>query len=222
MLPGPTYEQIIESLTWYLRDDKDSVKLVGLIFARPEAPLAKDQIFPSVPYFHYSSGRTNFYFAGFGQGEEVPVGGIAIQDPKGGPDWIFSPKAFNDLKKDIQSRTKWRYSGGSDLVLTNVSYSQSTLRAEPDFATAISVNLNDMKRDGAFEDVSMLFEQIFRFSEEANEHDRTWGFSDRMGVGLGKSALKEILISLLPKGLRSKARKAFYYVTEDLRPETVQ
>ena len=75
-----------------------------------------------------------------------------------------------------------------------------------------------MKCDGVFEDGGMFFEKIFRYSEETDGRDPTWGFSDRMGVGMGKSALKELLICLLPGGLRSTAREASYYIAVDLRP----
>jgi len=42
------------------------------------------------------------------------------------------------------------------------------------------------------------------------------GLSDSRAKSLIPSALKNLLISLLPEGLRSDSRKAFHYVISDL------
>jgi hypothetical protein len=122
MRPAPSYEDICAHLGMYLRESPGSVRMVGLVFARPEASIAKSEIYPSLPYFHFRSGRAmNFYFAGF----EMLDGRdprrrtvISDPDPESARDWFFLAESFNTLREDIERRTRWRYSGGSDLVLT--------------------------------------------------------------------------------------------------------
>jgi hypothetical protein len=73
-----------------------------------------------------------------------------------------------------------------------------------------------MKGDRVFESVEQLFGDIFRYAETQNGEDPTWGFSDQTGVRLASSAFKQMLLSLLPKGISEEARKAFYFAVADI------
>src|SRR5688572_6394124 len=50
----------------YLANPKHKTRLLGLVFCRPDKALAKQEILPSLPYYHRRSGKNvDFYFAGF-------------------------------------------------------------------------------------------------------------------------------------------------------------
>jgi hypothetical protein len=57
---------------------------------------------------------------------------------------------------------------------------------------------------------------VFRYAEHQNGTDPTWGFSDQAGKGIAGSALRSVLISLLPKPLQADAKRAWYFAVSDL------
>jgi hypothetical protein len=183
--------------------------MVGLLFARPKSPFAASEIIPSFRYHHQRSGsHIDFYCAGFRPGWEVST--MSDQEISE----FYSDDEFDWFRRDIEQRCKWRYSGGADLLLTNAQFDGRN--AELDFSSAISADLVKMKADGAFSSVDSFFETIFRYAENQDGTDPTWGFSDQAGKSVAGSALKSMLISLLPKGLQQDAKRAFYFAVSDL------
>ena len=61
-----------------------------------------------------------------------------------------------------------------------------------------------------------FFERIFRYAENQDGLDPTWGFSDQEGKRVVGSALKSMLISLMPKGLQEDTRRAFHFAVADV------
>jgi hypothetical protein len=62
MIPAISYRQVCNNLASYFHAGR-RVRLVGLVFCRPQARLAREEIIPSLPYFHCRSGEhCNFYF----------------------------------------------------------------------------------------------------------------------------------------------------------------
>lgn len=73
-----------------------------------------------------------------------------------------------------------------------------------------------MKTDGAIVSVEQFFESIFRFAEEFDGSDPAWGFSDAQGRAIAGSALKRLVLSLLPKKLSDEAERAVHFVAKDI------
>ena len=61
-----------------------------------------------------------------------------------------------------------------------------------------------------------LVERIFQFGESCDGADPTWGLSDRMGLKAAKSALAEVIYSLVPEGVRKSARQARHFVATNI------
>jgi hypothetical protein len=193
------------------------VRLVGLVFCRPEFPIAQE-ILPSLDYFHRKSGEhANFYFAGYGRknlpewkrGRSVQVAGF--------PDWRFNASVFDALRAEIEARTTWHYSGASDLILTNAIDQKDADYAEMDFTSAICINLEQLRDKRGFGLVGKLFEKIFRYAENYKGDDPTWGFSDKAGTRIVRSAIKNLFISVLPEAVRADAKGAFQFVVRDIK-----
>jgi hypothetical protein len=184
-----------------------TVRMVGLLFARPEIPFVASEIVPSLPYYHLRSGKhINFYCSGF----------LPDWNPSLNPD-RYSNRAFEQFRFEIEGRSTWRYSGGADLLLTNARFDGQI--AWLDFSSAISADLIKMKADGAIHSVDSFFEAIFRYAQNQDGSDPTWGFSDQQGKRVAGSAFKSLLISLLPKGLQDDARRAFHFAVSDVSCE---
>ena len=191
------------------------VRLVGIVFARPSSPLAKSEIIPALADWHHRSGdHIDFFFPGYHQHALLP-GFIPVEIPGMGT-WGYSPEIFNNFRQEIESKTKWQYSGACDLLLTNARIDSSTQEAEIDFGSTIVCQIESMKEDKAIPSVERFFESIFRFAESAGNLDPTWGFSDEQGLSVAGSALKRVVLSLLPTNLDADYRKAQHFAIRDV------
>jgi hypothetical protein len=138
----------------------------------------------------------------------------------GGPadcsEWAFSDKVFNVLRQEIESITKWRYSGSVDLILTNAIGGTTATSVPFDYSTAININVAKAKDEKAIPHFETFVESICRFCDTYRGNDPAWGFSDYMGKQVMKSGLKALVLNLLPKSLTADARKAFHFSVEDI------
>ncbi len=66
-----------------------------------------------------------------------------------GTDWLYSDRLFNDFRAELESTTAWRYSGGTDLVLTNATWDAAHRSTDLDFSSALAMNLEQAIADGA-------------------------------------------------------------------------
>jgi hypothetical protein len=187
--------------------------MVGLLFVPDQARLAKDEIVPSLDYFHCRSGdHIDIFCAGYSRYCFTPDERKVTEDV---PPWMFSTEAFNRFRHEIEHRSRWRYSGEADLLLMN-GRRENDESAILDFKSAIVCDLDRMIRDQAIHSVRRFFEDVFRFVESVKTPDPTWGFSDEMGVRIGGSALKRVILSLLPKDLGADYRRAEHFAIRDV------
>lgn len=217
MLTAEAYNQLIDQLTSRFYDyEKPSslVRMVGIVFASPNSPLAKSEIIPQIADWHYRSGNhIDFFFAGYSPTSSKLYSEVQVQ----GPDpWFYNPEAFHELRLQIENRTKWQFGGECELLLTNARVGEHFKTVDLDFSSTICCQLNKMKEDKAISSVADLFESVFRFAESATGEDPTWGISDRLGIKIARSALKRVVLGLLPKELGGDFRKAEYFAVRNV------
>jgi hypothetical protein len=226
----PTYQRFLSSVAHGLWEKNKAIpasqmriSMVALLFARPELPLAREEIIPSLAYYHVRSGRSiNFYCAGYKTGE--PFSDDTLIGTIGGHKSFFSTARFDAARAALAAHSTWQYSGDCDLILANAglrAWSPSPFSADAylDFSSALSVNLDKMKTEGAIDSVPSFFEKIVNFTEQYDGSDPTWGFSDAEAKTLAGSALKSVLLSLLPKPVRSHFKQAFHFAVRDIHPK---
>ena len=225
MLPTYSYDFVCDELARRFKEHGQSdVRMVGILFARPESQLAKSEIFPNIDHFHYRSRKhIDFFCAGFGAGEGA--GPDPIEIPKEDTtnwcaNWVFSNKLFNDFQDEIRSRTRWKSSGGSDLILANARFDPKRQKAYIDFTSAIMCPLDHMKSDGAIINVETFFEKIFLYAENASGNDPTWGFSNKLGAEKAGSAFIRFILSLLPETLAEDIKRAAHFAVADISVST--
>lgn len=209
------YSDILETES-RLRSDK--VKLVGILFVQPPHKIAKDEILPNLSYYHYRSGKNvNFYLAGYGAfWNERDYPDIEVACRVEGTEWLFSSVAFNNLRKELELKSKWHYSGECDLVITNARVESSSRKVFLDFSSCIAVNLDELTRIGSIPSVMKFFELIFRYAENQDLTDPTWGLSDSLGIVGSKSALRTVVLSLLPRDIGKEADKLSRFAVTDV------
>lgn len=192
-------------------------KLVGILFCHPKTPLAKTEIVDQLAHFHERSGEAvDFFCPGYGAywppdhftDQKV----IASID---GVDWLFSEKAFSQVIDDLEAETKWKYSGETELILVT-AHRRNSCDTELDFQNAIVCNLEVMSQVKAFTSVRAFFTGIFLYAKTHSENDPTWGLSDSKGLSIGKSALSEAVLSLLPKSLSDAYQRGEHYVVRSI------
>src|SRR5215813_5437070 len=183
------------------------VRLVGLLFARPKSKLAKE-IVSNLDYFHRrSANHVDFFCAGYGRywgpfGPEDTIEVSADEAP-----WLFSAEFFEDFRSELSKACpRWRYSGGTELLLLDAKHDVNSRDIELAFSDAVVCDLDRMIADGAILSVERLFESIFAFSETYVGRAPAARFGDLQAVELAGSALKRFVLSLI-SGKVSEAYK---------------
>ncbi|WP_141732414.1 hypothetical protein [Oligoflexus tunisiensis] len=154
--------------------------LVGLLFAPPQEQISKSEIVPMLDQYHHSSG-THAYFL---------CAGYSAYDPEAEPvatvnnePWGFSAKNFASFVDEVEKLTKWRYGGGSELLLFDSFSDGKTFRLYT--KTALCLDLNAILKDGSFDTISGLFHHIFNFKKDRG-HAVCSDLSDNLGLLMGK------------------------------------
>lgn len=220
MMPMKDFGWVERDLTQRFENGmlRKPASLVALIFSRPDCVLAKGEILPAIDYFNERGNNTVFYFAGYDP-DEVKAAGPEIKGP-GNESWYFNAQAFNQFRADVETQTKWKYSGGSDMILTNARYEMvgDYMQGRIDFSHVMLLQLDKLKEISTAQTVGELFEQIFQFAENqsALSTDPVWEFSDKSGLRVAKHSLKSLILSFLPKALQDEAKGAFHLVVSDI------
>lgn len=196
---------------------REDLAMIGLLFARPTDPFAKEHIVPELDYFSVRSGHNiDFFCIGYTKKprdkriENTPPVAIVRN-----VQWWFDNSKFDNVRTEIERESKWVYSGESELVLANAR-SVYLDKTEIDYSSAICCRLEKMKDDKAIESVREFFEKIFRYSEYPKPDDPTFGMSDEFGKRVLCGTIRKIVFSLLPKGLADDYNKAEHFVISDL------
>lgn len=223
MNPSLKYEYIRSSLGYYFQQHHRTTPiLTGLLFCRPTTKLAKESILPAVFDFHYSSGpHTHFYFPGYRQTDEYDS--LAVSPATSdAPAYKFDASSFHEFKDLIQLKTKWKYSGGTDLILANARYDRIRKEGYLDFSCTICLQLESVQDEKRFPEIGMFFERIFQFAREYSGDNPVWGLSDRFAGGLAIQLAKDVGISLLPGNVKDTASAAFKYAALDINKNAQQ
>jgi hypothetical protein len=133
-----------------------------------------------------------------------------------GTEWLYSDSSFNEFLEELEAQTLWRYSGGTELLLTNSVWNAQRRSASLDFTSALAMNLDLAVADGAILSVEQWFESIFRFAQKSRDDDPTWGFGASAGLVAARSGLLSGILSLLPGDFGSQAKKLPHFLVTDL------
>lgn len=198
-------------------EENRNSKLVGILFAHPATAIAQSEIVRHLPHFHLRSGDAVDFFC-VGYGAYWPPQHYVDQEALvkiDGVDWLFSDQAFSEVIDELESETRWKYSGETELLLVSaVKDDSGTISLE--YENAIVCNLEAMAKDNAFSSVRVFFTDLIRYAKSHSSTNSAWGLSDDRGIAIGKSALKEAVLSLLPKNLKESYKKAEHYAVRNI------
>lgn len=114
----------------------------------------------------------------------------------------------------LESKSVWRYSGDTDLVLMNARVVEREVQLQGNRVVALTVER--ALEDGAIKSLPNFVERMVKFTETSVRPDPVGTFSDRMAMDLAGSGLKSVLLAGLPKSLRKPARSAFHFYVREL------
>lgn len=224
MNPAVTYEGVCESLVSsykYFSGTSEKVRLIGILFAPPDAKLSKEEFIPRFSYFNQEAGENiDFFCAGYtdgGTGEaadglEYISTGIKAKNCE----WAFSNDSFIRFSEEISSRSRWKYSGECDLILLNAFYNSDKQSVELDFSRAIVCQLDQMKKDEAIFSLASFFQKIFHYAKYPDQSDPSRSLSNLLGGEKGGAALMRFILSFLPKDLGKDFARLAWFTTKDI------
>ena len=121
MYEALTYQIMLEDISDNIRKHGILNDKIGILMTRPDLPTGKS-ILDSLEYFHFRTGNSlNFYLAGYGAywpNLEYPDGKVVTVID--GVKWLFSNQKFVQFVSDLETYSKWSYSGESELLLVEL------------------------------------------------------------------------------------------------------
>jgi hypothetical protein len=218
MIPLNSYE----GLTWRLdRICQASQRscLVGILFADPAFELTKKEIIPFLHRFDVrSQSFTNFFFAGYVIQNEAPQypDAFYVTDGPGGLQWQFSVEAFEKIRRDLESHTRWQYSGGVDLLLVDATRDRNKYsRMELCWDRSLPFDLSAARDSKRIPQLPQFFEPLFRKAE--SEHATPiMAVSDNALGPMCASVAKALVAHFTSKEAVAEFEKAQLFAVRDL------
>jgi hypothetical protein len=190
------------------------VRAVGLIFGRPTCKVFKEELLPDREYHNLRSGRNvELFYMGFADPDEefLPVG--VFDDDN------FSQESFVSAVEDFESKTEWRYSGATDLMLLNSWFSPKG-KVYLDFSCVLALNLEDAIESKLVKSARSLLEEIIRQSSSNPGADVVMKVSDVVFLRSTRNSLLSwamSLIKLKPEDLGNAYRSCVRDVSRPLQ-----
>jgi hypothetical protein len=196
---------------------KSTSKLIGIVFCRPGSKYA-DEIIKDLYYCFRSGSFVDFFFAGYGSDwtAETDADHQTVAKFEDEPEWAFSPRAFDSLRREMEAWTTWVYNGGTDLLLFAARGDRSTVRQEVDFGAVIACNFEQMENDGAIIAVPMFIESLIKFGEKYKGDDPVWQLSDELGLKKAKGFALDVLLRVLPEPVRNLFKSGRHLAVRDI------
>lgn len=197
------YNEMIEKI------NKDCLKngikndYIGILITRPDLE-SGISILNSLDYYHHLTGHSvNFYLPGYGAywGDNYPdKKTVAVID---GIEWYFSNKQFVDFIKALERKTKWLYSGESELLLLPL------IDGEIVFDKILVFYLDDMLRDHAIKSISYFIQQLSRlFISKSTLNELHMSLAKENAIDI----IKKTIINNIPYGIGESITKGKYFI----------
>lgn len=159
------------------------------VFALPDSGPAR-QLRERKAYFDTRTGeKWDVFFPGYFQKNSLSDN----QQDKFNDDWGFSDQAFDEFRRELESKTggQWKYSGGSDLVLINIVVDNEG-HVIIDYSSVISGTLTDPADNNRTLTLGEVIERISNDLESDAENPH-YGVSEVIDANKSAVARSNIL-----------------------------
>jgi hypothetical protein len=216
--------QIEDALTrsFVQRYKNKGVALTGILLARPEDSLTRDEILPHLDYWNYRSGDDiDFFCVGYlprrfaDSADDLPPV-VTV----GNGQWAFARSAFVEILAEVEATAGVAYDGSPCLLLLNSYFDDQRERAYLDYSRIVWINFREALADEAVSTPTQLAEHVFQFAQQANERpkgskDPVWEMSDSLGRRVLKGGIKDALLAFLPDWAKPSARRAIHFAVRE-------
>ena len=186
-------------------DDATEVP-IGILIGNANNSFMEDSILKRIDYYHHRSNKNvDFYFPGYGAYWHGHYGPQTTVCTVNGVEWLFSDKLFVEFVEELETISKWEYTGEVELLILN--YRNGYL----DFSEVIIFWLDKMVNEGVIYSPANLFEKIFRKFSKAKSVNF---ISNTLTLGfITNEIIKEILIGV---PIAKEFIKGRHYCTRNL------
>ena len=209
MFEALTYQIMMDTISENVRTHGILDDTIGILITRPDLPTGKT-ILDSLEYYHFRTGKSlNFYLPGYGAywpKSEYPDGKVVTVID--GVNWSFSNQMFVQFISELESRSKWSYSGESELLLIGLK------NGIPTFENVILFLLDNMLRDNAINSVYSFLEQLFRV---CSDKDNIEQISNILGNEKFKQITKEKILDKLPLDMGNVFTQEKYFCVKNMQ-----
>jgi hypothetical protein len=190
-------------------------RIVGILFMRKGQKITDTEILPSLTYFNFRSGQTDFVLAGWKH---------EVNSKE--PGWHFDEMAFVKACDVINENTKWRYEGGTELLLFEARKGEEKTSGTKkhnthshsvyiDFSNALTLHLDTIMQKLS-EPPQVIFERIFSFSRNYMGDSPLQGLSFQEARVSAVAAVVQGVIGYLPKEVKEQLEYARQFGVKDI------
>ena len=194
--------------------------LVGILFTRPSLPLAQTDIIPNLEYIHRRTAlHMHFFCPGFAFFDQPrPCSYWRANDYKNLSyeqrhninhsrlNYYFSESMFINCIDEFEAKTRWKYSGESDLLILQAIVNKKSVGI--DHTSAIVCNLETLVRNKIIPSLPNFLEKLIQDAKPVHNYTTnqslTHRISDIEGWRYGSRSLAEWMLSLIPKNKQLK------------------
>lgn len=182
---------------------------IGILITRPDLPTGKN-ILDSLEYFHFRTGKSlNFYLPGYGAywpNSEYPDGKVVTTID--GVNWSFSNQMFAQFISELETYSKWSYSGESELLLIELNNGILS------YKNVMVFHLDNMIRNNVIKSMYSFFEQLFRICLDKETLDQ---ISNSLGYNKLKQLSKKKTLNSFPFGLGKVFMQEKYFCVRNMQ-----
>ncbi|ABW19400.1 hypothetical protein [Alkaliphilus oremlandii] len=180
MLEAISYKDLIKDLK--KKHGEECQVTVGILIGNAHCNFVKDFILSKIDQYHHRSNHNiDFYFPGYGAywyGYYGPQETVCVVD---GVEWLHSDKLFCEFIDELEYRSKWEYSGETELILINF------INGKLDFSEVMVFWLDRMVRDEIIYSPANFFQRIFNMFKNK---ETLFSVSDKLVLrGIGNSII---------------------------------
>lgn len=170
MRPVDSYEMVLEYLN---NGPLESVPqwMCGLLFAPPNTPIGKS-IMNRLDDWHHRSGKNfTFFCVGYLEHDEFnegqPVGKLTELDGSGVREFYYSARAFEDIRRNVEAQSGWKYSGEADLLLANAIIRDPKGAPSLALEDILALDIDKLVNEGVYASAARLMERVCRAADES-------------------------------------------------------
>src|SRR5262245_14750045 len=149
---------------------KGSCWMCGFLFAPPGTSIGKS-IFDRLMDWHFRSGDNfDFFCVGYGNWKQEQAEPVArlTRDPRLSPiDYYYNPRSFQEIRKQVEALSGWRYSGEADLLLVNAIRDSDTGKDRLEFDEIVALDIDRLIRENVFSTTARLLERVCQAADDA-------------------------------------------------------